>query len=211
MAGDLPGGAYPLSYTFRKLTGLASNGAQSNLGVRSNLEWIGLGDLTDAAASLVTADMTVVAVPVEVGDTFSTVTVLVGNTAAGTPTHQWAQLYTGALTTAKAIGTQSTDATTTAIGAKTAYSFTLGSTVQITTGAGSDAPYGYIYVGIGMTATTVPSLVGGNVAANCQYPWFADSPLFFAGTISAAGASAPTSVTLASVSAIATVPAVFLS
>lgn len=211
MAGDLPGGAYPLIYSFRKMTGLASNGAQGNLSLRSNVEWLGLADVTDGSASLVTADMTLVPVPVEVGDTFSTVTVLTGNTAGGTLTHQWAQLFTGALTTIKPIGTQSTDGTSTAIGAKAAFSFTLGSTVQITTGSGSEAPYGYIYVGIGVTATTVPSLVGGAIATNCQYSWFTDSPPFFSGTISAAGATAPTSVTLASVSATATVPHVYLS
>ena len=89
MAGDLPGGAYPLTYNFRKALGLQGNGAQANLTPRSNVEWFGYADTTDAAASLVTADMTLVAVPVEVGDTFSTVAIAVGNTAAGTPTHQW--------------------------------------------------------------------------------------------------------------------------
>jgi hypothetical protein len=213
MPGDLVGGAYPLSYSLRKAFGLQANATQGNLGVRSNVEWFGYADITDATASLVSASMTVVAVPVENGDVFTTCAIAVGNTAAGTPTHQWVQLYTGALTTALPLGTQSVDGTSTAIPSKKLYTFTLPSGIVINTNStanGGNAPYGYVYVGIGMTATTVPSLCGGNVAVNCQYARFPNSPPFLAGTISASGATAPTSVTLASVTAIATVPEVYL-
>ena len=208
MPGDLVSGRYPLVASFSKLVGLASNAAQSNLAVRSNKEWFGLADLTDAAASLVSGEMTVVPVPVAVGDQFSTVAVAVGATDASTPTHSWAQLYTGVLTTAKPIGTQSADGTTAAIAASGLFKFTLGSSVIITPDL---APYGYIYVGVSVTGSGVPSLVGGNVATAAQYARFADDPIFAAGTIgSALGATAPTSITLSSVTAIATVPEVYL-
>ena len=214
MPGDLVGGAYPLTFDLRKATGLASNATQTNFGVRTNASWLGLSDATDAAASLVSGDMTLIAVPVEVGDIISTITAIVGNTAASTPTHAWAAVYSGALTTAKIQGAQSTDAATAPIVAHKPLVFTLATTVLVTGGSTGNAPYGYVYVGLGATASTVPSLDGGNMATEVQTGWaatFADAPLVFSGTISEAGATAPTSVTLSSVTAIATVPYVFLA
>jgi hypothetical protein len=205
MSGDLVAGGYPVIDPFTAL-GNSVNAAQGNLAARSNLKYGILGSLQDAAAALTTADMVLVPVPV-CGDEFSTVTVLVGATAASTPTHSWAQLYSGTLTTATALTTQSTDGTTTAIAASTALSFTLGKKYIIQPG---DAPFGYIYVGLGLTASTVPSLISGTVPTACQKTWFTNTPLL-AANISAAGASAPATVTLASTTAQAAVPVVYLT
>ena len=208
MSGDLVGGRYPLTYPFSKALGLPSNAVQGNIAVRSNLEYTGINDLTDAAAALVSGKLTYVPVPVEVGDCISKVSVLVGGTAASTPTHSWAALYSGALTTAALLGSQSTDGTTAVIAASGRFDFTLGSKYIIQP---ADAPYGYVLAAVSVTGTAVPSLASVAVATALQYAWFTDTPLFGATYGSALGASAPSSLTLASASALATPPAVFLS
>ena len=99
--------------------GQQRNATQVNIPVYSNRRILG-GDWTDAAASLVSGDLTVVPIPVDIGATITKISMFVGNTAASTPTHSWAALYSGVLTTAKPLGTQSTDGTTTAIATKAA-------------------------------------------------------------------------------------------
>ena len=204
MPADLVGAHYPEQNVFDSILGQQRNATQANLPVYSNRAVLG-GDWTDAAASLVSGELTVVPIPVDIGVTITKISMFVGNTGASTPTHQWAALYSGVLTTAKPLGTQSTDGTTTAIGTKAAYTFTIAAyTIQP-----ADAPYGYIYVGISVTASTVPSLRSAAFAVNVTYADYADTPAFFGGTYSSAlGATAPTSITLASVTAIATPPIV---
>lgn len=214
MAGDLVSGGYPLTDPVACI-GLGVNGKQVNLPARTNLHYGFLGSLQDASAALVSGDLTYVPVPVNVGDPISTVTVQVGATAASTPTHSWAALYSGALTTAKILGTQSTDGTTTAIAASTQLSFTLGSTYIIQPGdigqPLTGVSGGYILVGISITASTVPSLMSGTVPTAIQKAWFSNVPLIGATYSSSLGATAPTSITLASASALASPPVVFLT
>jgi hypothetical protein len=207
MSGDLVSGGYPVTNPWAAL-GLGPNGAQSNIMARSNLQYGILGSLQDAAAALVSGDLTYVPVPVCIGDTIATVTVQVGATAASTPTHSWAQLYSGVLTTAKALTTQSTDGTTTAIAASSQLAFTLGAKYIIQP---ADAPYGYILVGLSITASTVPSLMSGTVPTAIQKVWATNVPLIGATYSSALGAAAPATITLASASALATPPVVFLT
>ena len=208
MPGDLVGGGFPTQYPFLSLLGRQAQNVQGNLTPRSNLEWNLGGSPVDLSTALVSGDMTLVPVPVVWGDALTYVDIFTGAGAtASTPTHQWAALFSGVLTTSKPVGTQSVDGTTTAIAASARLTFTLGATYVANP---TDSPYGYIYVGIGMTASTVPSLVCKACPTACQYSYYTDVPLFQAGTISAAGATAPTSVTLASVSAIADIPIVVL-
>lgn len=204
MAGDLVGGNYPLHYNPTKLLG-AFNATQADLAARSNLEWP-IGSLQDAAAALVTGDLTLVAVPVEYGDTITAIDVWVGATAAGTPTHSWAALFSGTATTATRVGVQSADTTTAAIGAGAKHTYTLPSPYLVNT---LDSPNGFIYVGIGQTATTVSSLISGTVITAAQKAFYPNMPTL-AATISAAGGTAPASITLASTSAVAAVPVVVL-
>jgi len=208
MPGDVLSGRYPLTAAVWKGLGQPVNGTQANIPYRTNLEFPWLGNLTDAAASLVSGKATLVAVPVEVGDEISTVTILGGATAGSTLTHAWAALYTGVLTTPLPLGAQSTDSTTATTTASAAHTFTLATAALITP---TVAPYGYIWVAVSFTGT-VPSLVSVAIATGTQYAWFTDTPLYFGATYSSAlGATAPTTITLASGTAIATPPAVFLS
>lgn len=204
MSGDLVGGSYPLKYNLTKLLG-AFNATQSNIAARTNLEWP-IGSLQDAAASLVTANITLVAVPVEYGDVITAIDVLVGATAAGTPTRSFAALYSGVATTAALVGAQSADTTTTAIPASTTLTYKLGAPYVVNP---TDCPNGFIYVALGQTATTVSSLVSGTVPAAAQKVWYPGMPKL-AATIAAAGGTAPATIVLASTAAIASPPVVVL-
>lgn len=206
---DLVHGKYPLGHPLTKALGGQVNASQANLAVRSNLEWFGINDLTDAAASLVTGKATVVAVPVEVGDVISKVSILAGATAESGGSHAWAAIYSGVPTTAVLLGAQSVDATgATLIAASARADFTLATPVEITAAV---APGGFVYAVVSVTGT-VPSLISAAVAVAAQYPWFTGSPAVFGGTEgSGLGATAPATITLSGVTAIATPPVVFLS
>lgn len=202
-SGDLVGGAYPLSYTFRKLIGGKANGTQGNLGVRSNAEWPILGNLQDAAAALTSGDLTVVPVPVEIGDPINSVDVLVGATAASTITHSFAALYNAAGTL---VGAQSTDGGSGAIGASAVFTFTLGSEYIVTL---SDAPNGWLYVAVSVTAT-VPSLISGTVATAAQRAWYSGMPAFLAAVEGSAEAGTAPATLPGSPTKQSAVPLVFL-
>ena len=191
--------------------GQPTNASQSDIALRSNVDYLGYSNQVDQAAALVTTKSTFVPVPVEVGDTFSTITVISGATAASTPTHSQAYLLSGVLTTATLLGT-TTDLTTTAVAANAKVQWTLTTAVTVTA---TNAPYGYIYVGIGFTGTTPFSIVGTAVST-ADFSFVAASPFvnkpLFASTQSVgAGGTAPATVTLASNAAQAACPWVFLS
>ena len=205
--GDTERGSYPSGYPLGARLGLGMNATQGNIAARTNLEYGILGSLQDGAA-LTSGDLTYVPVPVEIGDEFTKVTVQVGATAASTPTHSWAALYSGALTTAAILGSQSADGLTTAIAASSQLVFTLGAKYIIGV---NDAPYGYILVGLSITASTVPSLMSGSVPTAIQKAWFTNVPLLGATYSSSLGATAPATITLASASALASPPVVFLT
>ena len=214
---DLAGGKYPQSAAISNLLGSPSNSQVTGQPIRSNLEWLGVNGLADTAASLVTQVMTVVPVPVDSGVSIKNISMLVGATAAGTPTNSWAALYAGTNTATPALIAQTADGTTTAISASARFDFSFTNTnVQTITPA--LAPYGYIFVAIMVKATTVPSLVTvPNGAAAAQYAWFSNFPgASFAsvpGTLAfSAGSSLTTTAptTLTSVAAKTVAPAVFL-
>jgi hypothetical protein len=110
------------------------------------------GGFSDQTTALTTAVMTSIAVPLFCGDVISTVTVMTGNTAGGTMTHQWAALYDTQATSALIVGSQSADGTSGALAANTAIAFTLGAKYTVP----ADGIY---YVGLMVAATTVPSLM----------------------------------------------------
>jgi hypothetical protein len=204
MSGDLVGGRFPLTYPFSKALALASNNAQSNISVRSNLEYLGLGNLASQTTGLTTGTATLIPVGVEYGDLIQFVDVLV-TAAAVAPTHSWAALYNsvGAL-----VGAQSVDGGAAAIAAAGRFTFTLGSKYIVNP---TDSPNGILYAAISETATTCSSLVGATVPAAAQYSWYTGMPVFLGGT-SGSGlvGVAPASITLSSVTPVAAQPAVFL-
>jgi hypothetical protein len=144
---DLIRGRYPVTNPLAKLVGLAGNATQGNVNVRSNVEWFGLGNPTDGALAA-TGVACAVAIPVEVGDTFTQISILAGATAEATGTHAISGLYSGIAT--PALLAQSTDVTgAAAVSASAKYTFTLASAVTVTA---ATAPGGFIYASIAFAA-----------------------------------------------------------
>lgn len=164
---DLVAAGYPLTYWLRKLRGGGQSG-QSNISQRSNIELIaGLNGLADTAAALTSGEVTVVAVPVETGDTIKNITARVGATAAVTPTHQWAAVYSsGGLL----LG-QTADKEATAIAASKEVTYTFANPVNIIVGPGGNTENGFVFVALSITAGTVPSLATVSIAAAVGYAW----------------------------------------
>lgn len=204
MAGDLVGGSFPVTYPFRKLTGLAGLAAQSNVSVRSNAEWLGITGLTDGALAA-TGVGCVVPVPVEIGDTISRISILVGATAGATMTNQFVALYSGTLT--PALLAQSTDTTSAAIAASGQASWSLASQATITS---TNAPFGYVYAMIAITASTIPTAATASTPRAVGYKWFSNGPAFLSATAgSSLAGTAPATLPTATAAAVA--PLVFLS
>jgi hypothetical protein len=201
---DLVSAAYPLAYPFRKLTGNAGQIQQANRSIRSNMEWTGLANPTDGALAA-TGVGCAVPIPVEVGDRLSKITVLIGATAGGTLTHSFAALYSGIAV--PALLAQSKDGEAAAIAEKLPFGFTLESEVEITQ---ANAPNGFIYASVAITATTVPTAAVVSTPTAIGYKWFTNGPLFLAATHGTALAgTAP--ATIASPAAKAVAPLVFVS
>jgi hypothetical protein len=114
-------------------------------------------ELTDVA--IVPATEQVVFVPVLLldGDVVTNVVYRTGATAAGTPTHQFAALYSPA----GALLHQSTDSTSTARAANTTVTLALSATYTVPAGGG-----GVFYVGLGFTAATPPSVLSRVLGAD---------------------------------------------
>ena len=68
MPADLVGAHYPGSNPLDSILGQQHNATQGNIPVYSNRAILG-GDWTDAAASLVSGELTLVPVPVDIGAT----------------------------------------------------------------------------------------------------------------------------------------------
>lgn len=211
-SGDLVGGSYPLGRPLNALFGLAGQSAQANLPIRTNLEWPQFsGPLVDTAGSGVAASgvMYAVPIPVDVGMLVSKISVLVGATAASTPTHGFAALYSGTSVASPPLIGQSTDQATAAIAASARFDYTL-TTANIITPA--QAPYGWVWAAVGTTVTTtLPSLITvPSGAAGAVYRWFTNTPLYWSQTSgSAVGATAP--ATLINASTLTIAPVMFLS
>lgn len=202
---DLVRGRYPVTYPLAKLTGLAPNTAQGNIAVRSNFEWFGLANPTDGALAA-TGVGCAVPIPVEVGDTITKISILAGATAEATGTHTFAALYSGIAV--PALLAQSTDNTgAAAVAASARFDYTLASAVSITQAM---APYGFVYASIVVTATTVPTAATVSTPTAIGYQWYANGPLFLAAT-HGSGLTTTAPATIASPSAKAVAPLVFLS
>jgi hypothetical protein len=202
---DLIRGRYPVTNPLAKLVGLAGNATQGNVNVRSNMEWFGLGNITDGALAA-TGVACAVAIPVEVGDTFTKVSLLVGARPRRPGTHAFAALYSGVAT--PALLGQSTDNTGAAASAASAkFDFTLASAVTITA---ATAPGGFIYASIAIAASTIPTAAVVATPTAVGYQWYSAGPLFLSATHgSSLTATAP--ATIASPAAKAVAPLVFLS
>ena len=197
-------GGYPVNHAIRKFTGGLANVAQANLAARSNQEWLGVAS-ADTAAIAASGVAVAVAVPVEVGDVISRVSVLVGATAAGTPTNAFAAIHSGVAV--PALLGQSASMGAGAINASGLLTFALASPVAVTN---ANAPFGFLYASLVFAATTVPSVGTTLVATAVGYAAFARSPLFLAAT-HGTGLSTVAPATIVTPTTISTVPVVYLT
>ena len=203
---DLVSGRYAQSNPFQALTGNLVNATQSNIPAQSNVNWYGF-QYSDSAAGGVTAVANGVAVPVDWGVPISKVTVLCG-AAAGTITHFNFQLFSGIAVPA-ALGTQSTDQTSTPLTANTILTTSLGSTVVTSS---SNAPNGFLYVSLGLTNSGAPSFASAAtpVAIVTQgASGFGTSAPYLAAKFTGGGATQPS--TLASATTVANAYFVWLT
>jgi hypothetical protein len=124
---------------------------------RANLPRTGLYDSAGHSGhgALATGVMTSVPVYLAAGDVVTSISVRSGETAAGTPTAYWVALYSDAAV--PALLAQSADQTTAAWAANTTKTLALSAPVTITRS-------GIYWVGIMVTATTPPTLLGTVVA-----------------------------------------------
>jgi hypothetical protein len=207
-------GRYPVYAAAQVYSGTAPGNAESNAPVRSNLELPGFffGAQVDTASLGGTTTGVYVSTicPVDVGATYSTISILVGAQAAVAPTNGFAALYSGTTAAAPPLIAQSAVQTTTAISASARFDYTLATPTTITP---AQAPNGYVNVAVVCTASTVPSCVTVptlQIAAS-GYGWFTGSPLRknLGQTATAAASTAP--ATLATTATLAVAPIVFLS
>lgn len=167
---DLVSGRYGQLNPLAQLIGI-SNASQSDIPARSNAEYLGFGSWTDGALAG-TGILCVVPVPVDPGTVVSYVSIIVGGTGASTPTHQFAALYSGTNVAAPPLIGQSTDTTTAAIAASGALTYTLTTATAITP---AQAPYGFIYAGVSITGSTIPTAAAVSVPTAVGYQWFTSS------------------------------------
>lgn len=186
---DLTGGRYPQNNPLLTVLGQTTNVAANTTPARSNAEYLSLGTLTDSALAA-TGVGCFVPIPVDVGTTISKVSVFVGATAEATGTHAFAAIYSGIAT--PALLAQSADNTgAAALAASARFDFTL-QTAQTITAA--QAPNGFIYAGVAITATTIPTVASVAVPTAVGYQFYSTGPLFLAATAgsSLAGTAAAT-------------------
>jgi hypothetical protein len=209
-------GRYPVYNPSQVAAGWQAGTTQAGSPFRSNLElpaFFGQGAQVDTASLGGTTTGVYVSTicPVDVGAKYTTISILIGATAASTPTHGYAALYSGTAVAAPPLIVQSVDQTTAAMAASARFDYTLATPTVITPAM---APYGYVNVAIVCTsATTVPSCVTVpvNAIAATGYAWFTGTPKaqYLAQTATAAAVTAP--ATLANTATLTVAPIVFLS
>lgn len=127
---------------------------------RANLPRLGLYDSASDTGhvALATGVMTAVPIKLSAGDVITNVNFVTGATAGATITDSWAALYgPGATAATQLLLAQSTTTGAGALAANTAITKPLTAAYTVTVG-------GIYYVGISVTATTVPTLLGAVVA-----------------------------------------------
>jgi hypothetical protein len=131
----------------------ASDPSSPDTFCRRNLPRIGLYDSAGdtGQVALATGVMTSVPIYLYAGDVITNISARSGATAAGTPTNWWFALYDNSGT--PALLSQAADQTSTAWAANTTKTLALGSAQTITKS-------GIYWVGIMVTATTPPTLLG---------------------------------------------------
>jgi hypothetical protein len=130
--------------------------AAANLGPTGTLaETFGRALATTNTAALTSGTLFLQGIYLTAGQLVSNIGIISATTAAGTPTNYFFALYDGA----RALRAQSANQTTTAWAAQTAKTLAMTSAYRVPTS-------GLYYIGLMVTATTVPTIHGGAAKAN---------------------------------------------
>lgn len=150
-------------------------------------------DINADLAALTTQVMTSVAVPAQPGELITSITFKSGATAAGTPTNWWFALYS----TAGALLAQTADQLTAAWAANTEKTLALATAQRV-------PEAGVVYAAVMVRATTVPTLIGANLALAGASAGIAGSKVLAQTSGSSLAGTAP--ATIATPTTVATVP-----
>lgn len=171
--GDLVGGRWPQYNPLDRMLGQFSNATQSNIAARTNMAYTGLDLLTDQVTAATTKGV-FVPIPVEYGDVITRVSVLVGATEGKTGVKSFVALYGGA-SKPKGKGLLLAQSKVAEVAIKPSKSLTteLEKAIYISS---TNAPFGYVWAGLTVEATTIETLVGFACKTGVQYEWFAGTP-----------------------------------
>jgi hypothetical protein len=202
---DLVSGRYGAYEPLWRLLGMPTNATQSDVPVRTNATVLGLSTLVDMTTTN-TKKGPMVAVPVQEGDVFTKVACLIGAKEGAAGQAFFAVYSAPAAKTEGTLLGQTTFSEAAQV-KSTIFTGTLESAILITS---ANAPHGYVYAGLVVETATVPSEVGVEVPTVwSKTPWFTGCPeaLSVEATQKAAKVA---SATLATETAIAKVPFIFL-
>jgi hypothetical protein len=159
-----------------RMLGMPTNVLNPSRPASTNISFFGYGTPLDSATAA-TKKGVFVAVPVSEGDYISKVTMLTGATEGKTGVKSFVAVYSGTTnkTEAKLLG-QSKVAEV-ALKPKLALTEELEKTVPVNP---ETAPNGYLFVGLTVEATTIPTLIGTKLVAATQKAWFPKGPEAFA-------------------------------
>ena len=176
MPGDMTGGAYSTEDIIWKMMGRPRNATQQNIAARSNVWFTGYSAAVDLAATATKKGM-FSAVPVQEGDVITKVSSFIGATEGKTGVKSFVAVYEGttAKTEAKLLGQSKVKEV--AIKPKLILTEELEKALLITS---TNAPNGYVFVGLITEATTLPTQVGVEIPVACQKSYFAAMPEAFA-------------------------------
>jgi len=178
-------GKYSETSWIAKVTGNKANANQSNLPVRSNMEYLGLGGAADIAIGGTGVCLSV-PVPVEFGDLITNISVMAGATAESGGSHAFMALYQGTGSSPVLMAQTADDTGAASIAASTLYTKALATPQLITP---TNAPNGFVYVTISVTGT--PPTLSGCAPAAAAYTlgaFFTGAPRFLSATHDTAAA-----------------------
>jgi hypothetical protein len=188
---DLVGGRWSQYNPVDRILGQFSNATQGNIPARSNAYLFGASTLVDQATAATKKGL-FVAIPVEYGDIIKNVSVLVGATEGETGVKSFVALY-GGPSKPKGEATLLGQSKVKEVALKKSKALTeeLEKSVLITT---ANAPFGVVWAGLIVEATTINSQLGVACPTAAQYEWFTGSPEAFSvtGTQKAAGEASAT-------------------
>lgn len=207
----MPGEGYGLQNPVAAILGFVDVATPNEI-AHTNLEYLGFNGMTDGALAA-TGVFNAVPIAVQPGDVITNISILAGATAEATGTHAFAALYSGIAVPAL-LGQSADNTGAAAIAASAAFKFPL-ATVGGVAGTSyvvkpADAPNGFIYAGVAITAGTVPTVATITDAVAVDLQWNTNAPLFLSMTAGSALAGTP-AATLASPAVKATIPVIVLT